>query len=113
VIEQIIGDIADEFDIDEEAHIKAHGDACYMLKSDTPIDEFNQALNAQLNNETYDTMGGIVMAAFGHLPGRGERICLEGFEFLIVNADARHIKLIECLDHRMNSDFNASEDNAV
>ncbi len=100
VIEQIIGEIADEFDIDEEAYIKAHGDAHYMLKADTPIDEFNQTLNAHLSNEVYDTIGGIVMARFGHLPGRGEQITIEGFQFMIINADARHIKLLECIDKR-------------
>ncbi|MDF1677260.1 MAG: transporter associated domain-containing protein [Legionellaceae bacterium] len=103
VIEQIIGDIADEFDIDEEAHIKAHGDAHYMINADTPIDEFNQTLNASLSDETYDTIGGIVMAEFGHLPGRGEKITVAGFQFTVVNADARHIKLLECIDNRMEN----------
>jgi magnesium and cobalt transporter len=103
VLEQIIGDIADEFDIDEEAHIKAHGDARYMLHADTPIEEFNQTLSATLSDEVYDTIGGIVMANFGYLPERGERTTLEGFDFLIVNADARYIKLIECIDNRFNT----------
>ncbi len=103
VIEQIIGDIADEFDIDEEAHIKAHGDAHYMIKADTPIEEFNQTLNADFSDETYDTVGGIVMAAFGHLPGRGEQITVSGFQFIIINADARHIKLLECIDKRLEN----------
>jgi magnesium and cobalt transporter len=103
VIEQIIGDIADEFDIDEEAHIKAHGNGHYMIKADTPIDEFNHTLNAQLTDKTYDTIGGIVMAKFGHFPGRGEQINIEGFQFIIVNADARHIKLLECIDKRVEN----------
>ncbi len=103
VIEQIIGDIADEFDIDEEAHIKAHGNAHYIVKAATPIDEFNQSLNAELSDETYDTIGGIVMAQFGHLPNRGEQITIEGFQFIIINADARHIKLLECIDKRMEN----------
>jgi magnesium and cobalt transporter len=104
VLEQIIGDIADEFDIDEEAYIKAHGDARYMLHADTPIKEFNQTLNATFSDEIYDTVGGIVMAGFGYLPERGERTTLEGFDFLIVNADARYIKLIECIDNRFNTE---------
>jgi magnesium and cobalt transporter len=100
VIEQIIGDIADEFDIDEESHIKAHGNGHYMIKADTPIDEFNQTLNAQLTDTIYDTIGGILMAQFGHLPGQGEQINIEGLQFIVVNADARHIKLLECIDKR-------------
>ena len=107
VIEQIIGDIADEFDIDEEAHIKAHGDAHYMLKADTPIEEFNHTLNAEFSDEVYDTIGGLVMAEFGHMPGRGEQITMDGFQFTIVNADARHIKLLECIDKRIEKEHSA------
>lgn len=103
VIEQIIGEIADEFDIDEEAHIKAHGDAHYMIKADTPLEEFNETLSAELQDKTHDTIGGLIMAQFGRLPARGERITTAGFEFIIVNADARRIKLIECIDKRVEN----------
>jgi magnesium and cobalt transporter len=100
IIEQIIGDIADEFDIDEEAYIKSHGNAQYIIKAHTPIDEFNEQLNAQFSDASYDTVGGIVMANFGYLPKRGESITIEQFEFKIINADARRIKLVECFDQR-------------
>lgn len=100
IIEQIVGDIADEFDIDEEACIKAHGDAHYMLKADTPIEDFNETLQANFSDKTYDTIAGIVIHQFGHFPQRGEQITIEGFEFVIVNADARNIKLLECIDKR-------------
>ncbi len=102
IIEQIIGDIEDEFDIDEEAYIKSHGDAHYMIKAHTPIDEFNEELRANFSDETYDTIGGIVMTNFGHLPKRGEVITIDQFEFKIINADARRIKLLECIDLRQN-----------
>ena len=100
IIEQIIGDIEDEFDIDEEAYIKSHGDHCYILKAHTPIDEFNEVLEGQFSDASYDTVGGIVMAAFGHLPKRGERIHIHGFAFKVIHADARRIKLLECIDER-------------
>lgn len=100
IIEQIIGDIEDEFDIDEDAYIKTHGDHCYIIKSHTPIEEFNEQLNAQFSDETYDTISGIVMNKFGYLPQRGESIIIDDFEFKIINADARRIKLIECIDKR-------------
>jgi len=100
VIEQIIGDISDEFDIDEEAHIKAHGDAHYMLKADTPIEEFNETLQARFSDQAYDTIGGIVINQFGRVPQRGEHITIQDFEFVVVNADARNIKLLECIDKR-------------
>lgn len=100
IIEQIIGDIEDEFDVDEEAYIKTHGNNHYVLKAHTPIEEFNEQLNASYSTEYYDTIGGIIMANFGHLPKRGEMITIDSFEFKILNADARRIKLIECIDKR-------------
>ncbi|MCW8450685.1 HlyC/CorC family transporter [Legionella quinlivanii] len=100
VIEQIIGDIEDEFDIDEEAYLKAHGDSQYIIKAHMPIDEFNEQLNCHFSDEIYDTIGGIVMAGFGYLPKRGEIITLDQFEFKVINADARRIKLLSCLDKR-------------
>ena len=100
IIEQIIGDIEDEFDIDEEAYIKAHSDAHYIIKAHTPISEFNEQLHAHFSDESYDTIGGIVMTNFGYLPKRGEVIMIEQFEFKVINADARRIKLLECFDRR-------------
>ena len=102
IIEQIIGDIEDEFDIDEEAYIKSHTNAHYMIKAHTPIDEFNEQLHANFSDDIYDTIGGIVMANLGHLPKRGEVITIDQFEFKIINADARRIKLLECFDLRTN-----------
>lgn len=100
ILEQIIGDIEDEFDIDEEAYIKVHSDGHYIIKAHTPIEEFNEALQAQFSDKEYDTIGGIVMANFGYLPKRGETTTIEPFDFKILNADARRIKLLECYDKR-------------
>ncbi len=102
IIEQIIGDIEDEFDIDEEAYIKAHADAHYIIKAHTPIDEFNEQMHANFSDESYDTIGGIVMTNFGHLPKRGEVILIDDFEVKLINADARRIKLLECFDRRLS-----------
>lgn len=104
IIEQIIGDIADEFDIDEEAYVKAHGDAHYIIKAHMPIDEFNEQLQTNFSDESYDTIGGIVMTNFGHLPKSGEKITINEFEFIIISADARRIHLIECFDRRVKID---------
>lgn len=98
IIEQIIGDIEDEFDIDEDAYIKAHDNGHYIVKAHTPIDEFNEQLNTHFSDETYDTIGGIVLNSFGYLPTRGETITIGSLEFKIVNADARRIKLLECVE---------------
>ena len=112
IIEQIIGDIEDEFDIDEEAYIKTHGDAHYIIKAHMPIDEFNEQLQANFSDEIYDTIGGIVMTNFGYLPKRGETIIVQPFEFKIINADARHIKLLECVDLRREKPAQPSDDTA-
>jgi len=104
IIEQIIGDIEDEFDIDEEDYIKNHNDAFYIVKATTPIDMFNEQLNANFSDEQYDTIGGIVMTNFNYLPKRGERIVLQGFEFKIISADARRLKLLACVDRRHKID---------
>lgn len=100
LIEQIIGDIADEFDIDEEAYIKSHGDKNYLIKAHMPIDEFNEEMHANFSDKIYDTIGGIIVAQFGRLPQTLETINIDGFEFIIKSADARCIHLIECFDKR-------------
>lgn len=100
IIEQIIGDIEDEFDIDDDAYIKTHDDSHYIIKAHAPIEEFNEQMNANFSDETYDTIGGIVMNSFGYLPKRGETIQIGDFEFKIINADARRIKLLKCIDKR-------------
>jgi magnesium and cobalt transporter len=104
IIEQIIGDIEDEFDIDEDAYIKTHDNHCYIIKAHTPIEEFNEQLHADFSDDTYDTISGIVMNKFGHLPRRGESITIDDFEFKIINADARRIRLLECIDKRTIKD---------
>ncbi len=100
IIEQIIGDIEDEFDIDEDAYIKTHHDHHYIIKAHTPIEEFNEQMHTDFSDETYDTIGGIVMNGFGYLPKRGDTITINNLEFKIINADARRIKLLECIDKR-------------
>lgn len=100
IIEQIIGDIEDEFDIDEEAYIKHHGRHHFIIKAHMPIEDFNEAFGTQFSDEQYDTIGGIVMAAFGHLPKRGETMMINHLEFKILHADSRRIKLLDCHDKR-------------
>lgn len=101
IIEQIIGDIEDEFDIEEEAYIKTHGEGYYIVKAHTPIEEFNEQLQAHLSDKTYDTIGGIVTTNFGYLPKRGEITLIDQFEFKVLNSDARRIKLLACFDKRV------------
>lgn len=110
ILEQIIGDIEDEFDIDEEANIKIHAHGHYVIKAHTPIREFNTEVHAHLNDTFYDTLGGIIMANFGYLPQTGETIEIDSFEFKIISADARRIHLIECIDHRDTTESSISQE---
>ncbi|HVT62545.1 MAG TPA: CBS domain-containing protein [Legionellaceae bacterium] len=113
IIEQIIGDIEDEFDIDEEANIKIHADAHYIIKAHTPIKEFNEALQASFNDTYYDTIGGILMANFGYLPKPGETTSIDQFDFTIISADARRIHLIECFDRRSQAQEEEDENEVL
>jgi magnesium and cobalt transporter len=95
VIEEIVGEIEDEHDIEEEEAIQQHGRDRYTVKAITPIDEFNKIFETELSDDEYDTIGGLVINAFGHLPKRGESIELAGFNIKILRADQRRIHLIK------------------
>ncbi|WP_166264281.1 HlyC/CorC family transporter [Marinobacter caseinilyticus] len=95
VLEQIVGEIEDEHDFDEETHIKARGDGSFAVKAITPIDDFNTFFRTELDEEEFDTIGGIVLKEFGHLPRRGESVEFGGLAFTIANADNRVIRLLQ------------------
>jgi magnesium and cobalt transporter len=95
VLEQIVGEIADEFDVDDDAYIKKHSDTVYILKALTPIAEFNEYFSTQLNDEEFDTIGGIVTQTFGHLPKRGETTVIHHFRFKVLHADNRRLHLLQ------------------
>lgn len=95
VLEQIVGEIEDEHDFDEETHIKPHGDGSWAVKAVTSIEDFNEFFGAGMDEEEFDTIGGIVLKEFGHLPRRGETISFNGFTFTISNADNRVIRLLQ------------------
>lgn len=99
IIEQIIGDIEDEFDIEEEENISFHNPHFMVLKGSTPLDEFNTALQAELSS-SFDTIAGLINERFGYLPRRGEVLVIDDFEFKILRADARRIWLLSCFDKR-------------
>ncbi len=94
VIEEIIGEIEDEHDIDDEEHITPYGRNRYSVSALTPIDEFNGYFSTSLNDDEFDTIGGLVLNAFGHVPKRGEFIEFEGFNVKILRADKRRIYLM-------------------
>ncbi len=96
VLEQIVGDIEDEYDFEEDdIYIKKHADDTYIVKAQTPIDEFNEYFSAHFSDEEFDTIGGIVLQQFGHLPKRGETIKVQHFRFKVLHSDNRRIYLLE------------------
>jgi len=95
VLEQIVGDIEDEYDIDDETFIKKINETQYTVKALTPIEEFNEYFSAQLADDEFDTIGGLVMQAFGHLPKRGEVTTINHFRFKVLHADSRRIRLLK------------------
>ncbi len=94
VLEQIVGDIEDEYDFSEEDFINKHRDGYYTVKARTPISDFNQAFNAKFPEDEFDTVGGVVVHHFGHLPEREEKVDIQGYKFEVLNADNRRIKLL-------------------
>lgn len=94
VIEEIVGEIEDEHDIEEEENITVHGRNRYTVKATTPIDEFNDYFNTELDDENYDTIGGLIIKDFGHLPKRGEIIDFNGFNVKVLRADKRRVHLL-------------------
>ena len=98
VLEQIVGDIADEYDFDEDVDNIIRADAeHWRVKADTEIADFNEALGTNFSDEDYDTIGGLVLKAAGALPKRGERILIGEWQFTVLRADSRrlHSLLVE------------------
>ncbi len=92
VLEQIVGDIADEYDFDEdEDNIIRQDDAHWRIKADTEIADFNEALGTEFSDEECDTVGGLVLKAAGQLPKRGESIQIGEWQFTVLRADSRRL----------------------
>jgi len=100
VLEQIVGEIVDEHDIEEDAYIKKHNDNVYAVKALTPIEEFNNYFSSSFSDAEFDTIGGLVMHRFGRLPRRGEVISIDRFRFKVLNADSRRIHLLQMTERR-------------
>lgn len=103
VLEQIVGEIDDEHDVDDERFITASGSGRYMVRALTPIEDFNEEFGVSLSDEEFDTIGGLIMGQLDRLPRRGERIELGPFVFTVLRADRRRVYLLELLDSRVNS----------
>ena len=96
VLEQIVGEIEDEYDFDEEEdNIVAEAEDVYRIKAITGIECINQALNTYYDDADYDTIGGLVLNKFGRLPNRGESVVIDPFKFTVQRVDSRRIYLLK------------------
>jgi magnesium and cobalt transporter len=95
VLEQIVGEIEDEHDIDEETFIRKFSEVNYAVKALTPIEDFNEYFGTTFSDEEFDTIGGLVTAQLGRLPKRGETVLLENMSFQIIRADNRRLHLMK------------------
>ncbi|MDE3020425.1 MAG: CBS domain-containing protein [Pseudomonadota bacterium] len=92
VLEQIVGDIEDEYDFDEtEDNIIRDKSGRYRVKAQTEIEDFNAEMGTDFSDKDFDTVGGLVISHFGRLPKRGEQIELKHLEFQVLRADSRRL----------------------
>ncbi|MGQ7815729.1 HlyC/CorC family transporter [Metapseudomonas furukawaii] len=94
VLEQIVGDIEDEHDVEEDSYIKPLPSGDFIVKALTPVDAFNEFFETDFSEDEFDTVGGLVMGAFGHLPKRNETTEIGDFRFRVLNADSRRVHLL-------------------
>lgn len=96
VLEQIVGEIEDEYDFNEEEdNIVMESDGQYRVKAITEIGNFNEVLGANFSNDDYDTIGGLVLNKFGRLPVRDESVMIDHFKFTVQRADSRRLHMLK------------------
>ena len=94
-----VGEIEDEHDHEEDLNIRHQANGASLVKAMTEIDDFNEEFGTNFLDDEFDTIGGLVTHAFGHLPTRGEITTLGDLDFVILNADSRRIRLLEVRPH--------------
>jgi magnesium and cobalt transporter len=96
VIEQIVGDIEDEYDFDDvEDNIVPEKGGQYRVKALTEIADFNAAFGTRYSDQEFDTIGGLVMSRFGRVPKRGDQITIDNLAFKVLRADSRRLHLLQ------------------
>ena len=100
VLEQIVGEIEDEHDFEDDIYIMEHTAEKATVKAITPIEDFNEHFATNFSDDEFDTIGGLIVNSLGHLPKRGEKVQLGGYDFKILRADARRVHLIQVRKHQ-------------
>jgi magnesium and cobalt transporter len=95
VLEQIVGEIEDEYDDDAEDNIVQDRSGLYRVKAVTEIADFNEKFGTTFSDEEFDTIGGLVLQRFGRVPRRGEEVAMDGYTFKVLRADSRRVYLLE------------------
>ncbi len=96
VLEQIVGEIEDEHDVDDDdGNIRPFDENAYIVKALTEIEDFNEYFDASFSEDEFDTIGGIVTKRFGHLPRKDEEVTIDGFSFKVLSSDNRRIRLLQ------------------
>ncbi|RVU31367.1 MULTISPECIES: HlyC/CorC family transporter [Neptunomonas] len=104
VLEQIVGEIEDEHDVEEDdGNIRPFDDNAYIVKALTEIDDFNEYFDASFPSDEFDTIGGIVTQQFGHLPRKDEEVHIEDFTFKVLSSDNRRIRLLQVKRNPLDS----------
>jgi magnesium and cobalt transporter len=109
VLEQIVGEIEDEHDYDDDIYIMERNAHNATVKAITPIEDFNEHFDANFSDEEFDTIGGLILSKLGHLPKRGEKVQLGGFNFKILRADGRRVYLIQVKRVEQNEEVTTTE----
>jgi magnesium and cobalt transporter len=100
VLEQIVGDIGDEYDTDDDLDIRKEGERQFTVKAQTRIDEFNAYFDTDFSDEEFDTIGGLAINFLGRLPRRGESFVLQGLEFKVLRADRRRLDTLRVITQK-------------
>lgn len=95
VLEQIVGEIEDEYDVDDDSFIKELDSGSYTVKAVTTVEDFNAYFEANFDEDASDTIGGVVLRKFGRLPKRGDKVSVDRFDFQVLHADSRRIRLLQ------------------
>lgn len=104
VLEQIVGDIEDEYDIEDDTYIRKQDEHKYLIKALTPIEDFNHFFGSAFDHKENDTVGGLIIQEFGHLPRRGEELTIERWHFKVLKADKRRVRALQVTIPESSSD---------
>jgi magnesium and cobalt transporter len=100
VLEQIVGDIDDEYDVDEDLDIRKEGERQFTVRAQTPIEDFNHYFDTRFSDEEFDTIGGLAMSVLGRLPRRGESFKLGDMDVKVLRADRRRLETLRVVTQR-------------